>query len=296
MKACSLAGIRGLALTSRAMFKPLRTTLRWPSRLAGVALLLIPSSGCGERTSSTATTPTEGPPAVTLSVAASTADAIREIVDLYQTRERDRGRSVDVKVNPGPSSSMANQILSGAPADIFLSANQKWADAVTQYDLAVRRRDLLSNRLVLIVPAGNPSNVHRLDELASRPEARLALAGEQVPAGMYADEILRDLKLADALAAQNRIVRGQSVRSVLGYVSQGEVAAGVVYATDARLTERVQIVDQLDPQRHTPIVYPLLLLRRGAENPAATELYDFFLSPPARQIFEDYGFVVEGSD
>lgn len=233
---------------------------------------------------------------VTVSVAASTAEAIREIVALFRQSEAAAGRSAEIKINPGPSSSMANQILSGAPADVFLSANQKWADAVEQQQLVARRCELLSNQLVLIVPADNPTKIQTVEDLAAHGELRLAIAGEQVPAGMYADEVLESLDLAEQLAAANRVVRGQSVRTVLGYVSQGEVAAGIVYATDARLTDRVEIVAELDGQRHTPIVYPLVLLRRGSENPMAVALYDFFQSPPAREVFVRHGFVVQGGN
>jgi len=242
---------------------------------------------------------------VTVSVAASTTDAIKKIAHLFErdgvtgdgaladelTAGGAPGARVNrVRINSGPSSGMASQILSGAPADIFLSANEKWADAIADKGLALARQNLLSNRLVLIVPAGNPANIQQPTDLAGTEATRIALAGERVPAGIYADEALGSLHLSDRLSAGRRIVRGQTVRVVLGYVEQGEVAAGIVYSTDAKVSGKVETTYEFDPSNHSPIIYPIMLLKAGEKNAAAREFYEFLSSPAAAAVFEECGF------
>jgi molybdate transport system substrate-binding protein len=217
--------------------------------------------------------------------AASTKDAVEEVAASFQKQTGTR-----VLVSTGPSNALAAQIAAGAPADLFLSANEKWAEHIQGQGLAVEVTPLLTNGLALIVPRNNPGQVSSPTNLAARRVKRVALAGENVPAGIYAEQALRDLGVYDLLVGANKIVRGQDVRITLGYVARGEAEAGIVYDTDARIDANVIVVDRFNPKSYDPIVYPLVLIKRERSGAAARKLYEHFRSPEAAKIFEKYGF------
>ncbi|MCA9319575.1 MAG: molybdate ABC transporter substrate-binding protein, partial [Planctomycetes bacterium] len=158
-----------------------------------------------------------------------------------------------VQLSSGASNAHAMKIRAGARASLFLSASSAWGDRLESEGLVIERRDLLSNRLVLCLPAASGQPIASIDDFMARPEARLALAGESVPMGVYARQVLRNLGLLDALGAQGRIVGGQDARSTLSFVERGEVAAGIVYATDLRMSKRVRGVQTFDSDLHDPI-------------------------------------------
>jgi molybdate transport system substrate-binding protein len=220
-------------------------------------------------------------------VAASTGDAVEEVAAAF-TAETGQ----PVKVNPDDSSKLAQQIVNGAPAHLFLSANQKWADHVREQGHAEEVRALLGNSLVLVVPKGNPGAVRRPEDLAGTSVKRVGVAGPTVPAGIYARQALTRLGLWDDLEKRNKLATGENVRVTLAYVERGEVEAGVVYATDARVTEAVETVYEFDPSLHDSIVYPLVLLREGAGNEGARRFYDYLRSGRAAEVFRRHGFRV----
>jgi molybdate transport system substrate-binding protein len=220
---------------------------------------------------------------VLFSVAASTNDIAETLAAKFG-----EGAQVEIKINPGPSSGLANQIIEGAPADLFLSANKQWADKVVAAGLAESSRPLLTNKLVIVVPKGNPAGVKTPQDLASKKVQKLALAGEKVPAGMYADQALGKLALLEPL--QEKIVRGQDVRTALAYVERGEAEAGIVYATDAIHSQEVEMVHKFDPALHDEVVYMLVVLKHGAKNPHAQRFYDFLLSDDADVVYVGAGF------
>lgn len=225
----------------------------------------------------------EGQGGVVALVAASTTDAMRQAAILFQ---QDSGTEVTVQADD--SSRLAAQILEGAPADMFLSANERWADVVKAKGLVQESTVLLGNRLVVIVPKGNPARVRQPQDLALPAVKHVALAGRTVPAGEYARQALTSLKVWDAV--EPRVVFGQNVRATLAYVERGEAEGGIVYATDARITDRVEVAYEFAADTHAPIRYPLLLLKTGQEHPAARRFYEFLQSPRAGDIFRKYGF------
>jgi molybdate transport system substrate-binding protein len=196
-----------------------------------------------------------------------------------------------VRVTAAGSNALANQVLAGVPGDIFLSANPAWADTVDQAGLALARRPLLTNRLVLVTPTGNPAQVHSPTDLTEPAVRRVALAGEMVPAGIYARQALSAASVYDGLVASERIARGQDVRMTLTYIETGEADAGVVYATDARASQRVEVVYTFDPATHDPIIYPAVLLKHAADDPGAERFFAFLASPQAMAVFERHGFL-----
>ncbi|MCA8940328.1 MAG: molybdate ABC transporter substrate-binding protein [Planctomycetes bacterium] len=228
-----------------------------------------------------------GQETATLLVAASTKNAFDDIAKAYATES---GQSI--KISTGASNALAAQIEAGAPADLYLSANPKWVDEIATKGHLQERYDLLGNRLVLVVPKGNPAAIQSPSDLLSDKVQHVALAGESVPAGMYAEKALHHFGVSEKLAYASKITRGSDVRVALSYVERGEAQAGVVYATDARDSTKVEVVYTFPDTSHDPIRYPLALLKKGAESQAAKAFFKFVQSAQARKIFEAHGFIL----
>jgi molybdate transport system substrate-binding protein len=190
------------------------------------------------------------------------------------------------------SSALARQIESGAPAQVFISADLEWMDYLEKRQLlqASTRRNLVGNRLVLIAPASSRTALRIAPGFALAPAlggGRLALADPQaVPAGKYAKAALEKLGVWDSVA--RRIAAAENVRAALALVARGEAPLGVVYETDARSEPGVSVVDRFDPALHPSVVYPAALLR-GSGAGAASYLA-FLASPRGLAIFEKHGF------
>ncbi|HEV3166452.1 MAG TPA: molybdate ABC transporter substrate-binding protein, partial [Isosphaeraceae bacterium] len=221
---------------------------------------------------------------VTIYAAASTSDAVRAATEAFA-----RSTGAKVTTSFGSSSTLAHQVAQGAPADLFLSAATEWGKFLADRGEVAEQIDLLSNRLVVIVPADNPAGVRSTQDL-KRPEVeRLALGDpEHVPAGKYGREALERLGLWQDL--RGRVVAADDVREALAYVARGEVQAGIVYETDAAAEPSVKVVARFDPALHAPIRYPLVLLKRAAGNPAARQLFAYLRSDEAAAVFQKRGF------
>lgn len=267
-----------------------------PAACSAIVLALAGLAGCSANSSSrpAARQAAAAPPArnagqpttVTVLAAASTSDAIHEIAGAFAAWHP----GLAVRISTGPSNSLAQQVIAGAPADIYLSANTKWADAVAEEGLAEETVELLTNRMVLIVPQGNPAGVTEPGDLVGQSVTMVALAGENVPAGIYAEQALRHLQLLDQLREGRKLARGADVRLTLAYVERGEAEAGIVYATDARISDRVEVVAELDPRSHDQVTYPVVLLKTAKDMAAARKFLRFLQSAEARTVFERYGF------
>jgi molybdate transport system substrate-binding protein len=219
-------------------------------------------------------------------VAASAQDVVKELGDQFEASTK-----TPVKITPGPSQQLAKQAISGAPADLFLSASQEWAEQVAKEGLAAKSVPLLTNDLVLVVPKGNPAGIKSPQDLTSDKVRKIALAGENVPAGKYAQQALTALGLYDALVSKGKIARGQDVRFTLTFVDRGEAEAGIVYSTDARVSTNVEVVYTFDRQNMDKIVYPLVLLKHGSDRAGAQKFFDYLQSDEAKKVFEKHGFV-----
>ncbi len=227
----------------------------------------------------------EAPPAaktesLVLSAAASTKEVMESLAEKFTKAK--------VTVNPGPSNGLATQILEGAPSDLFLSASPQWADEVQKGGQAVESTRLLTNRLVLIVPKGNPAKVAEPKDLLLPAVKKVSLAGEEVPAGKYADQALTKLDLYKQL--EGKIVRGQDVRMAFTYVERGEAEAGIVYSTDVGASAKVESVYEFDPTTHDEIAYVLVLLKHGNDQTVAHEFYKFLQSDEAGEAYTKFGF------
>jgi molybdate transport system substrate-binding protein len=253
------------------------------SFLAIVAITIISLASCARKT---APAPGVGQKRVVIvSAAASAKDLIEELA-----KEFGRTSPTEVKVNAGPSNALASQILAGAPADLFLSANQQWADEIEKASHAIDKVRLLTNGLVIVVPKGNPGEVHEPTDLLSEKVKKVALAGEKVPAGMYAEQALTKLDLFRPLMQDQKIVRGQDVRNALSFVERGEAEAGIVYSTDVRISPNVVTAHEFDASLHGEIVYVLVLLENVDNRSAARKFYEFLQSPDTNKVYEQFGF------
>lgn len=188
------------------------------------------------------------------------------------------------------SSRLAKQIEAGAPADVFVAADAAWMDHLAGRGAvdAATRVTLATNTLVAVVPAGAPFVPAGPADLARPEVARLAVAGENVPAGRYARAALADRW--PTLAP--RVVSGDSVRTVLAWVATGEASAGVVYATDARVEPRVRVAFTFPADRHPPVVYPAAVVAGAASPAAARAFLDWCRGDEARATWQAAGFGV----
>lgn len=228
---------------------------------------------------------------VLLFAAASTGDAVGEVIALYAA-----GKGERVRASFASSGTLARQIALGAPANVFLSANTRWMDYLAKRRLIVSgsRLDLFGNRLVLIAPEASEI------ELAIGPgfpllralgDGRLAVADPaHVPAGIYARQALTALGVWDAIAP--RTARAGDVRGALALVARGEAPAGIVYATDLRVSRRVRLIGTFPPSSHAPITYPAALVA-GHDTQAAHRFYVFLMSDAALRVFARHGFAAE---
>src|SRR6266852_2568908 len=204
---------------------------------------------------------------ITVFAAASTREVMEQLAADFQSET-----GITVTLNFGPSSGLARQIEQGANADLFLSADESWPDYLAEKGLVDQRRDLLTNKLVVVAPVEGILPIKELADL-TRPEIhRFALAGKAVPAGMYARKALESAGLWEQL--KDRVVEGGDVRAALAYVSRGEAEAGFVYATDAANNTKVRIALEVNPELHPPIRYPLVLLKQDSSKPSARRFYD----------------------
>jgi molybdate transport system substrate-binding protein len=226
---------------------------------------------------------------VTLFAAATLKDALDAVLAAAKM-----ATGVATQAVYGPAPSLVKQLENGAPGDIFFSADSDWMDeAVTQKVVAPASRvDLLSSTLVLIAPAARPKPVmiETGFPLASMlGDGRLAMCDPMMmPAGRYGRAALQKLDVWDGV--KDRIANAQDIRAALAYVSRGEASLGIVFDTDAKLDPGVAIVGTFPADSHPPIVYPVAAVARS-QNPDTARILAFLTSPPAKPIFERYGYV-----
>ena len=220
--------------------------------------------------------------------AASMQEALSEAADVWE----ERGHARPVLTFAG-TSALARQVLAGAPADLFISADEEWMDELAGAGaIDVESRAVMAgNQLVLIAPEASETSV-RLDDQAALQRAlgdgRLAMADpDAVPAGRYGKAALQSLGLWTGIG--DRITNSENVRAALALVERGEAPMGLVYASDAAASEKVRIAAVFPPESHPPIQYPLALLS-GSNNADASRFRQFLLSADGERILLRHGF------
>lgn len=265
--------MRGIRRESRRPGLRICTALFLASLVSYAAL-----SGCGAQEE------------MTVFAAVSLSGALAEVGDLFEERE-----GVALRLNFASSSTLARQIESGAKTDVFLSANVRWMDYLEEKGRIVEesRVDLLGNRLALIVPKGSGL---RVEPVPGTPvpeallEGRIA-AGEiwSVPAGIYARQALDSLGWMSVL--ESSLVACDNVRNALMLVARAEASGGIVYLSDARAFDAVEVAGIFPEGIHDRIVYPAAVLKEGRRE-AGRALLRFLSLPEASAIFERHGFLV----
>lgn len=227
---------------------------------------------------------------VTVFAAASLKESLDEQIKAFSVKSGNTARVVYAGSN-----TLARQIEAGAPAELFISADDEWMDYLVAKKLivAATRRVLVSNELVLIAPvnskvplklAPNGGNALR----AALGDDRLAMANpDTVPAGKYGRSALTALGAWSAVEA--RLARTENVRAALAFVARGEAPLGIVYRTDALAEPKVRVVAAFPDGSHAPITYPAALVA-GKESAAASNLLTYLASASAQPVWQKHGF------
>lgn len=259
-----------------------KIALSWIAWMPAAFLILV---GCNQATTPSLTSKAE--PVITVSAAASLRDAMQEI----QSQYRQEQPNATLVYNFGSSGSLQQQIEQGAPVDIFMSAAAKQMDALEKKKLLLTdtRQDLLRNEVVLVT-AKNQTNISDFQDLTNNQVDKVSIGDpESVPAGQYGQEVLISLKLFAPL--KPKLVFAKDVRQVLTYVETGNVDAGVVYASDAKVSDQVRVAARAPANSHSPIVYPVAALQASKNPDAAREFVQFLSGAAAKATFEEYGFM-----
>lgn len=242
---------------------------------------------------------------LTVSVAASLQDAMKAIKVLYTKETPD----VTIIYNFASSGSLQQQIEQGAPVDVFISAAPKQMNALESKGLLLERcsavlgeipmsdcikketrQSLVNNQVVLVTPKDHNS-ISNFKDLTSDNISKIAMGDpESVPAGHYAKEVLSSLNLFEQL--KPKLVFGKDVRQVLSYVETGNVDAGLVYATDANVSNQVKRVATAPPESYSRIIYPVAVLKESKNPDHANQFVQFIIGDSAKTVFLRYGFIM----
>ena len=226
---------------------------------------------------------------VRMSVAASMTDTVRELAGAFVEDHP----GVSILPNFAASGSLAKQIVQGAPADLYISANQKWMEYLLQKKQIVPEtvHVFAYNALVFVGLKG--SSVRALKDVASL--ARIAIGSpKSVPAGQYAAQAMKAAGVYDLLIRDHKLVMAKDVRQALLYADRGEVDGAFIYRTDALLARVAVILFTVPADLHDPVAYPLGLTSAGTKNSDARAFYAFLKTPRAIKILTKYGFEVAG--
>jgi molybdate transport system substrate-binding protein len=219
--------------------------------------------------------------------AASLSEALKEIAGTYQPASGDK-----LRFNLAASSTLALQLKQGAPADVFVSADEAKMDDVANAGLIVAdtRKSLLSNTLVIVVNADNGATVTTPADLAKSTIGRIALAEPQtVPAGVYAKEYLQKIGLWKKII--DKVVPTENVRACLAAVEAGNADAGIVYKTDALISKKVKVAYEVSLQEGPKISYPIAIVKDSKNADGARKFVAYLGSSEARAVFSKYGFI-----
>lgn len=253
-------------------------------------------AGCGEKnsdikavppsTSAPAATAEIKPVTLTVSAAASLKDAMEEIKTAYQKENP----NVTITYNFGSSGSLQQQIEQGAGVDVFLSAATKQMDALKDKGLIMEdtRKDFLENKIVLVVPKDS-SAVSDFKDLSTDKVKKVGLGEpKSVPVGQYAEEMLTKLNILDTI--KSKVVYGKDVKEVLTWVETGNADAGIVYETDAKVSDKVKIAARAPEGSTSPVYYPAAVIRSSKNADATRDFTNYLYSSKAKPVFEKYGF------
>ncbi len=222
---------------------------------------------------------------ILVAAAASLQNAMEEIKEMYQAANP----YTTITFTFGGSGALQQQIEQGAPVDVFMSAAVKQMTALEEKDLVVNetKKELLENKVVLIVPKDSELGITSFDDIVNAPLIALG-DPESVPVGQYSEEIFTSLGILDVV--KGKVTYANDVTEVLTWVSTGNVDAGVVYATDAISNSDVTVVTEAPEGSCSKVIYPVAVLKDSKVVKDATAFVEYLASDEAIAIFEKYGF------
>ncbi|OOF40007.1 molybdate ABC transporter substrate-binding protein [Rodentibacter mrazii] len=229
---------------------------------------------------------------VTVFAAASMTDALQNVAADYMKQNPEN----EVIFSFASSSTLAKQVEEGAPADIFISASNKWMKYLSEKDLTVKDTEkvLAGNELVLIAPIKNAVekvDISKGEWIKALKDSYLSVGDPaHVPAGQYAEEALTKLNLWDKV--KERLARAKDVRGALALVERSEAPYGIVYSTDAKVSQKVKTVGIFPLDSYKPVVYPMAILK-GHDNSDSRDFLTYLDSEAAKKVLESYGFSIK---
>ena len=257
--------------------------MRRTATVALVATTVFVLAGCA---SSAEPSAAQSDPALTGTVTVFAAASLTESFSEIEKQFEERNPGVDVVLNLGGSSTLAEQIVQGAPADVFAAANPQTMKTVVDASLATEQTIFVTNTLEIVVPAGNPGGVTGLADLA-RPELAIALCAQEVPCGAATEQAFAAAGLS---AAPDTLE--QDVKAVLTKVRLGEVDAGIVYRTDVKAAGGDVVGIPFDEAADVVNDDPISTLTDAPNPTVAKAFVEFVLSDAARSVFDEAGFGV----
>lgn len=252
------------------------------SILAVVMVLAVVFSGCSSKK-------TPKNKEVYLLAAASLTDVMDELIEEFEAET-----GYDVIPSYASSGALQSQIEQGAPADVFFSASNKQMNALKDQDLIDNDTIIpfLENEVVLITEKGNPKGIESFDDLTGDKVGTIALGEiESVPVGQYSEEILNSLGMFEEV--KEKAVYASDVRAVLTWVESGEADCGMVYSTDAKVSEKVDIITSApEGTLEKPVIYPVARVAGGENEEGAKAFLEFLQRDSSKEKLVKYGFNV----
>ena len=225
---------------------------------------------------------------ILISAAASLTNCIQDISAMYT----EKNPQVTITANFGSSGALQQQIEQGAPADIFFSAALKQMNALKEKGMMLDSsvKNILENKVVLITPK-NAAALDFFEDLAKSSVKKIGVGEpKSVPVGQYTEQIFKNLGLTDKVAS--KLILAKDVREVLSWVETGNVDAGVVYETDAKISKDVTICSTAPEGSHNKVIYPIGVVKTSKHAAEAQKFVDFLFSDAAKEVFARYGFTV----
>lgn len=268
--------------------------------IAVLMTLFIALTGFGLAACSSGSSASTEKTTLNVFAAASMTETLNQIAEKYKEKEP----NVELVYTFDSSGTLKTQIQEGADCDVFISAAQKQMNQLDKTaDTSVNtegldfvqsdtRFNLVENKVVLVVPSGNPAGITSFADLGTDKLTRIALGNDDVPVGAYSTEILTNLGIMDSLTAAGKITYGSNVKEVTTQVSEGSVDCGIIYATDA-YSAGLTVVDTATKDMCKQVIYPAAVMKNSTQQDAAKAFLDYLKTDAdCAKIFEAVGFTM----
>lgn len=244
--------------------------------------LVVVSCGSSEEVDETSNEPVE----LHILAAASMTDVLNELGEYYEEEHPE----IKLSFTFDSSGTLQTQIEEGAPADVFISAATKQMDALKSQGLMNDDSviDLLENKVVLIKPKGSKLDITSFEDVATEKVSMVAIGNEDVPVGQYTQMIYKNLGIWSDIEAKANLAT--NVRQVLDWVATENADCGIVYATDAAIEEKVEVICEAPEGSRDPAIYPAGILKETKNKEEAQAFLNFLKTEKAKEVFEKYQF------